>query len=826
MKQKKNELISVKKRSSATGCLLCCAMVFSGFLPVSASETASQYEIEGTVLKITIPEGMTNEVDVSKVACANNNEITEIRKLGRGGFLMNDKTAIPNYEGDIYVDEGTWIAACTNALGKLSSNTDGSGVGEFSVGNGATLAIGGTDPLIKNDGKKISIEGTGVDGNGAIQIILTAGEVKHALGKNIVLTGDATIGMMEKTFYFYGIVFTFNGHKLTIVNHVSKNPIMVFNGNSAAINIQSPGEIELADMAYISFEGTVSLLGSEGKQITFNDASRFKSNAMRGRYEWPMIWNSTAAVSMMKQTTSSSFAVTNRSTWHGPVRLDKDMKVEISANDMFGLMGPVSGIGGLNLSYNSKNMPEIPTNFVNLANAGSTFEGGVSVRDLIVNVNENGAVPAEGGVFALTNSIANFDTPKNYALPDGVIHVDGDVERSISGGLGKWKTIVKTGTGTVNYDSSIGAEMLELREGVLKVSQQTVFAGLIEGVEYFTDMIDEQGNIVKKAVDISCNNAENDKIVYTNEVVMSPYLMNAEMKSYWTTHRPVWDTEKTIKAHCTTYSGYMWNRSSENVNWTFACNVANVVAFHFDGQMMFSHVGGSDKEIAKVTINVAPGAHSFRIGNHSKYFAKDGVPEDKTEGGMSGKSTPWKGMGFRWDPLGRDTTDPANFVILEDPGDGSLFTWALPGEDVFYPGTEDLIEPAKFDLVKFTGGTLHLNGVTNSITDAEGIPLVAGTGKLIIESKWTIDAADLADGSAVSGLSFGFGADAELEIENSSAAKSMIGTREWTVIKSAEDITGSITVKDEDMAKRWTVNIDGNEVKLKYRPFGTAVIIR
>ena len=108
----------------------------------------------------------------------------------------------------------------------------------------------------------------------------------------------------------------------------------------------------------------------------------------------------------------------------------------------------------------------------------------------------------------------------------------------------------------------------------------------------------------------------------------------------------------------------------------------------------------------------------------------------------------------------------------------------------------------------------------------EGIPSVAGNGKVFIESKWTIDAADLTDGTAVSDLSFGFGADAELEIENPLAAKSMTGTREWTVIKSAEDITGSITVKDEDMAKRWSVNIDGNEVKLKYRPFGTAVIFR
>ena len=790
--------------------------MFSGFLPVSATETVSPYAIEGTVLKITVPEGVTNEVDVSELVCANDNTVTEIRKLGRGGFLMNDKTAIPNYTGDIYVDQGTWIVACTNALGKLDVNNKGENTGKVYVADGASIDLASNDRYLNNKGKKITIKGNGVTGNGALTISVNAANYyNQTLGNNLVLTGDSSIWMPNNfNLYLLDSNIYLAGYKLTVKGDGDSSGNIVV-GNEATVK---SGTLEFVNKGGMVLQASTAF--DDDCNLVFKDESKLAVK-MSGRYDAPIIWDSTGVV---RSDAVGKGDIIN--TWHGPVRLDKTMKVGISKNGTFSLAGKVEGAGGLDMYWATETKPEIPTNVVTLANAGSTFEGGVSVRDLIVNVKEDGAVPAEGGVFALTNSIANFDTPKNYALPDGVIHVDGDVERSVSGGLGKWKTIVKTGTGTVNYDSSIGAEMLELREGVLKVSQQTVFAGLIEGVEYFTDMIDEQGNVVKTAVDISSNNAANDEIVYTNEVVMSPYLMNAEMKSYWTTHRPVWDTEKTIKAHCTTYSGYIWNRSSENVNWTFACNVANVVAFHFDGQKMFSHTGGSDKEIAKVTINVAPGAHSFRIGNHSKYYTRDGVPEDKTEGGMSGKSTPWKGMGFRWDPLGRDTTDPANFVILEDPGDGSLFTWALPGEDVFYPGTEDLIEPAKFDLVKFTGGTLHLNGVTNTVSEVEGMPLVAGTGKLIIENKWTIDAADLADGSAVSGLSFGFGADAELEVENSSAAKSMTGTREWTVIKSAEDITGSITVKDEDMAKRWSVKVDGKELKLKYRPFGTAVIIR
>ncbi|MBR2981634.1 MAG: hypothetical protein IKC80_00230 [Kiritimatiellae bacterium] len=811
MKQK-NELKSIKERNLTTGWLLCAAVVFSGLLPVSASP----YEIEGTVLKITVPEGVTNEVEVSELVCANDNTVTEIRKLGRGGFLMNDKTAIPNYTGDIYVDQGTWIVACTNALGKLDVNNKGENTGKVYVADGASIDLASNDRYLNNKGKKITIKGNGVTGNGALTISVNqANYYNQTLGNNLVLTGDSSIWVPNNfNLYLLDSNIDLAGYKLAVKGDGGSSGNIVV-GNEATVK---SGTLEFVNKSGIVLQGTTTF--DDGTCLIFRDESKMTVKTS-GRNDAPVIWDSAGTVNSSEVVKGD---ITN--TWHGPVRLDKTMRVAISKSGTLNLAGPVSGAGGLNMYWNTSSKPEVPTNAVTLANAMSTFKGGVSVRDIIVNVKEDGAVPAEGGVFALTNSIANFDTPKNYALPDGVIHVDGDVERSVSGGLGKWKTIVKTGTGTVNYDSSIGAEMLELREGVLKVSQQTVFAGLIEGVEYFTDMIDEQGNVVKPGVNISSSNAANDEIVYTNEVVMSPYLMNAEMKSYWTTHRPVWDTEKTIKAHCTTYSGYIWNRSSENVNWTFACNVANLVVFHFDGQKMFSHTGGSDKEIAKVTINVAPGAHSFRIGNHSKYYTKNGVPEDKTEGGMSGKNTPWKGMGFRWDPLGRDTTDPANFVILEDPGDGSLFTWAIPGEDVFYPGTEDLIEPAKFDLVKFTGGTLHLNGITNTVSEVEGLPNMAGTGKLIIENKWTIDAADIADKAKADGLSLAFGEDVELVINKNRAVKSSNGTYEWTVFESEDDISGSISVKDSEMAKSWRIEISGKTVKLKYYPAGTVIIVR
>jgi hypothetical protein len=307
--------------------------------------------------------------------------------------------------------------------------------------------------------------------------------------------------------------------------------------------------------------------------------------------------------------------------------------------------------------------------------------------------------------------------------------------------------------------------------------------------------------------------------------------MNTTMGDYWTTKRPADDTDHKVKAHCTTYSGYMWNRSNKSVDWTFACNVANYTVFHFDDELMFAHTPSSSKEIAKVTIkNIAPGSvHRIRFGNHSKY----NKPEDnKTQGGISPSTTDpvWgkQKLGLRWDRLGRDTTDPANFEILEDPGDGSLFTWAIPGDDVFYPGTNESRKfdyLPEFDLVKFSGGTLHLNGVTNTVSQVEGLPNMAGTGKLIIKDKWTIDVADLADKAKVDGLSFAFGENTELVIANPEAANFKAWAPEWTIMESDENITGSLSIKNAALS-RWKVKVDGKTVKLKCLPVSTVIIVR
>jgi hypothetical protein len=221
-----------------------------------------------------------------------------------------------------------------------------------------------------------------------------------------------------------------------------------------------------------------------------------------------------------------------------------------------------------------------------------------------------------------------------------------------------------------------------------------------------------------------------------------------------------------------------------------------------------------DKVVAMATVTVSPGPHAFRFASYST-----------GDGGVSGNVDSWKGLGLRWDRQGRNELDPANFEILEDPGDGSLLTWAKPGVDVSFPGTDESLKFGRFDLVKFTGGTLHLNGVTNTVSQVEGLPDVAGTGKLIIKDKWTIDVADLADKAKVEGLSFAFGENTKLVIANPEAANFKAWAPEWTIMESDENITGSLSIEDASLS-RWKVKVDGKTVKLKCLPVSTVIIVR
>ncbi len=126
------------------------------------------------------------------------------------------------------------------------------------------------------------------------------------------------------------------------------------------------------------------------------------------------------------------------------------------------------------------------------------------------------------------------------------------------------------------------------------------------------------------------------------------------------------------------YSGYLWNRQSSSVTWTFACNMDDHIQLKIDDAVVVergSFITTSDTSLKTVTLS--PGPHKFELragqgtGNVGGYWTRsDGtriaIGVDKLNRGLAWSA----GTDFA------DTLDP-----LEDPGDGSLFTVNSPYEE-------------------------------------------------------------------------------------------------------------------------------------------------
>ena len=49
------------------------------------------YSVADRVLTIDVPPGETNSVALSEISCANNNEVTNIVKIGQGAIVMDQQ---------------------------------------------------------------------------------------------------------------------------------------------------------------------------------------------------------------------------------------------------------------------------------------------------------------------------------------------------------------------------------------------------------------------------------------------------------------------------------------------------------------------------------------------------------------------------------------------------------------------------------------------------------------------------------------------------------------------------------------------------------------
>ncbi len=146
------------------------------------------------------------------------------------------------------------------------------------------------------------------------------------------------------------------------------------------------------------------------------------------------------------------------------------------------------------------------------------------------------------------------------------------------------------------------------------------------------------------------------------------------------------------------YDGYIWNRTGETVTWTFAEHFDDFVYLTIDDTVVLNDC--EQNAWTRPTfgsITLTPGPHRFHLVVYQG-------------GGTSGPCVTadwyqwWQHPDGGWaigvDFQGRDAGVYENFVALEDPGDGSLFTLTTDDLDV-----QDFAPDA---YVHVNGGTLRL----------------------------------------------------------------------------------------------------------------------
>lgn len=195
---------------------------------------------------------------------------------------------------------------------------------------------------------------------------------------------------------------------------------------------------------------------------------------------------------------------------------------------------------------------------------------------------------------------------------------------------------------------------------------------------------------------------------------------------------PPWTSNITYQ-----YTGYLWNRATTNVTWTFGKSIDDSTLLKIDGTTLINNGSWSTPIITNCTLT--PGSHAFevRFGN--------GI------GGAGRVATAWwttTAFGFGIDYLGRNETNIANFVALTDPGDGSLLTVNASGSSNQIAAASS-VQIAAGAVLDLAGTAQTLVGLSGAGTLSNGTLTV--TGDILPGGEGALGTLTLATSSVISG---------------------------------------------------------------------------
>lgn len=683
---------------------------------------AAEYTQADRVLQVTVAEGTTNVIDSTYVEKLNNRDFDKLVKKGVGGLDID--VSLEGYMGAIDVEEGSLIYRTSTSLGSLAE-----GNGAVTVKDGATLCAWCTTVNgLTLYGKTFYIEGDGLNGAGALDC--RTEQQKGPFGSKIVLTGDVRIRNYTQYYWAFDsskmVSLDMNGY---VLKFYSENSTPVFRH----VTISNPGKI-VFEKNVMTLNDSVIFAGSSENVLQIENAGHVRfSTTSAGNGKWTVVGSLNGNGCMYGDGAYGPYnlypgASTNVGYWGGPVVLKAARQRVVysgTRNGGLSLGGKVTGEGGFQVYGNAEwdgGTHKHP--YLNLINPDNDFTKGVECYYGGLRVWNNGALPdvsplvlnREGEVI-FENQVDPFvilPQLKVTGTRDGS-HSDYVLTNAVRFGRGKWKGIEKTGGEPLLYYSGIGADLFDIKKGKVIMPLDAKAAGLVGGCRWYPSTA-------------AAKEAFESGVVVTNGFY-------AGLNALYDIDHEWWKVSSGY--NLITYHGYIWNRTGSDVTWSFAGGRGERMKFSVGGEGFDSGVPDPRGPMV-CTLTLPPGCHEFDL---RILKAKDSVYWNDNADWR------WERFEFGYDPEGRNSKVEANYMRLQDPGDGSFLTVCRPEDDLVYPGYEEdgpQSHQVDFGVMKFAEETsIDFQGTSYVFNGIEGFPVISSCLNFSVTGTWSVATADL-----------------------------------------------------------------------------------
>jgi hypothetical protein len=536
------------------------------------------------------------------------------------------------------------------------------------------------------------------------------------------------------------------------------------------VDVENPGRIVIESSP--SFSITSSRLGgSESNEVQIEMAPKNASltlSDIRSGVEFPYLpmWKLVTASggsgddglsTILSQTPYYNFPcndypgiTTNVIAWGGPILLNGSRLLNIQSKTSnhggIALLGKVSGSQPLRVWGNRDDDGEAYHHpYLNLVCPDNDFTGEFTVKYGGVRLWNPGAignpslVKLEGGEVAFDNLCDDFgalpDLNANCGLGVWSGHPSLPYTNEVRFGRGEWNSVTKTGDERLFWCSGTGAKELTVGGGFVKLPCRAKIAGLYSAQTngYISAEIE---NLYKLG-----GRGEGSEWCRKRDLeagVRSPNQKEHAYNNYNYKLDP--SNPKDAQYSTVIYSGYVWNNSPTNETWSFAGGGNRKYRLTIGDTVVYDIDRSENSTLGHGTAVLAPGPNYFELATFRRFRAEffDHYTGD------------WKHplLNFAYKRSGDDSAVQAEYRRMEDPGDGSLFTFCLPGEEIVYPRHEGEVHASMqpdFAHMTFADGSgLDLEGVAEYVAASfTGWPVITNATCFAVTNRWTLRVADL-----------------------------------------------------------------------------------